>query len=278
VKESWAVRFILAGGAYVQADAVIDGAEVTVSKGAREFDVVGVIADSQEHAISTARFLANMFLNKLSWRHGHHLEIAYPVRTSRNLASGQEDVQCIEPPVVYAASIELRILDAAGNVVADSTKLGKIEVGRSEAAPYYRRAHLSNDPFDKFRNFYLAVENVSSSLRVKVNRSSLKEQRLLEAALTECFRGREDSLTQAAKGTAGLDLNKPVAQEVSKVLYKGHRCQLNHSKALQDKKIPFDPQDEEDVQSVLPLVDFVAKCLLEYEEASHSGGGGTGSF
>jgi len=47
---------------------------------------------------------------------------------------------------------------------------------------------------------------------------------------------------------------------------------LNHSKATESKKIPFNPQDEEEVQSALPLVEFVAKSLLEYEDRSLLGG------
>lgn len=69
-----------------------------------------------------------------------------------------------------------------------------------------------------------------------------------------------------AKRVPGFNLGGDVILEVARLLYKGHRCQLNHSKASDDKKIPFDPEDEKEVNHALPLMDFVAKSLLQYEE------------
>ncbi|TET41122.1 MAG: hypothetical protein E3J66_05835 [Dehalococcoidia bacterium] len=56
--------------------------------------------------------------------------------------------------------------------------------------------------------------------------------------------------------------------QVARILFKGYRRQLDHSKASQDKKIPFNPQDEREVKAAPPLVEFVAKSLLRYEEGS----------
>jgi hypothetical protein len=39
-----------------------------------------------------------------------------------------------------------------------------------------------------------------------------------------------------------------------------------HAKAFEDKKVPFNPQDEKEVKAALPTMDFVAKSLLEYEQ------------
>ncbi|GAI20065.1 unnamed protein product [marine sediment metagenome] len=43
---------------------------------------------------------------------------------------------------------------------------------------------------------------------------------------------------------------------------------MDHSKALRDKKIPSNPQDEKEVKAALPLMEFVAKSFLQYEENS----------
>ncbi len=49
-------------------------------------------------------------------------------------------------------------------------------------------------------------------------------------------------------------------------LYVKNRVQLNHSKASKNKKIPFNPNDEWEVQVSLPLAELVAKSLTSYED------------
>ena len=266
MKDTWAIRFSLTGPSAVNAFTVIDGATVKVYKNSQEMDVTNFVAHEQEHAIAAARLLGNIFLNKLSWKHNCHYEIAYPIRAARLLPSGQEDVRGIEPPIVYAASIEIKIMDSSGNVVGDSTELGKIEVGRSEAASYYRRAQLALDPFDKFRNFYSVVENVSSKIYKK--QPGEPEKIELERALTICFSNGLESLEDAAKADPNFNSREDTIDEVVRILYRSNRCELDHSKGYKDKKVPFDPQDEKEVLDVLPLVKFVAKTLLEHEDTS----------
>jgi hypothetical protein len=53
---------------------------------------------------------------------------------------------------------------------------------------------------------------------------------------------------------------------VVEILYQANRCQIMHAKAFEDKKVPFNPQDEKEVKAALPTMDFVAKSLLEYEQ------------
>ena len=266
MKDTWAIRFRLTGPSAVNASAVIDGGTVTVYKNSQEMDVTSLVAQEQQHAIAAARFLGNLFLNKLSWKHDRHYEIAYPVRSARILPSGQEDVRDIEPPIVYGASIEMKIVDSSGNVIGDSTELGKIEVGRSEAASYYRRAQLTLDPFDKFRNFYSVIENVSSKIYKKT--AGEPEKIELECALTICFSNSLESLKEVAMTDPTFNSRENTITEVVRILYTSNRCEIAHSKAYKDKKIPFDPQDEKEVMYVLPLVKFVAKTILEYEDSS----------
>ena len=53
---------------------------------------------------------------------------------------------------------------------------------------------------------------------------------------------------------------------VVEMLYVSHRCQIMHAKSSEDKKVPFNAQDEKEVKAALPTMDFVAKSLLEYEQ------------
>lgn len=254
---------------------------MSVKKDGKEISVTGIVTDNQEQAKDTARSLANMFLNNLSWRHGRHLEITYVVKTEHTLANGEKRVKYIEPPIEYAASIEMQIyrVGTSGDLVEavyDSTRLSKIDVWPSEAAPYYRRAQLATDPFDRFRNFYFVAENISSQIALIKKLGKLKDQQLLEAGLEECFRGQEDALNKATKAVPVLGRSNPLipvpVSEVARILYKAERCELNHSKAKESKKIPFNPQDEKEVQSTLPLMEFVAKSFLDYQVRFPSGG------
>ena len=71
-----------------------------------------------------------------------------------------------------------------------------------------------------------------------------------------------------AKSEPTFNTNESAISEVTRILYGTNLCQLNHSKAFNDKKVPFDPENETEVMNALPLVKFVAKTFLEYEESS----------
>jgi hypothetical protein len=142
-----------------------------------------------------------------------------------------------------------------------------IKVKKSEAASYYRKGCLSADPFDKFRNFYLAVENISSQIYRK--QPGEPEKIELERALEVCFFNRLQALAEVAKAEPIFNTKETAISEVTRILYGTNLCQLNHSKAFNDKKVPFDPENETEVMNALPLVKFVAKNLLEYEDSSH---------
>jgi hypothetical protein len=141
---------------------------------------------------------------------------------------------------------------------------------------------LTDDPFNKFRDLYLAAENIASKIQglkglrkgevkqLSKSRESYEEG-LLCLALNECFSSNLQSLrslTQVAKSLPEFDDAQEVTPQVAKILYRGHRCQLNHSKALEDKKIPFNPEDEKEVRAAIPLMEFVTRSLLQHEENS----------
>lgn len=113
-------------------------------------------------------------------------------------------------------------------------------------------------------NTDLKIETEASS--VELMESS--ELSLLRLGLDECFANNLHPLIEATKRIYTFDNNQSLVPQVAEMLYKGHRCELNHSKASEDKKIPFSLQDEEEVKTALPLMDLIAISLLGYEETS----------
>ena len=267
----WNVYFTLNEASPVEADAEFDGVTVSVKLRNRELSVVGIQVADKNRAITEAENLANRFLDTLCWKHHADLAIDLTALRIEEIGPGEQRHIYLQIKETLTVSDRVSIVarDSIGNVVAvfDSAKRGRIEVKCSEAAAYYRRSRLSSDPFDQFRNFYLVAENVADRIRTKKGiHHKLHEQELLELALRECFGSNLTRLHRAASSVAGCQDQGDVIHGVATLLYKGHRCQLNHAKASQNKKVPFNPEDERQVRAVLPLMRFVARSLLVYEE------------
>jgi hypothetical protein len=256
----WKVHFHLANPAPVSIDYEIYNTNVSVIENSSEISVSNVQAVNQVDAQIKGLKAAISCLAFLCWKQEIVLHINLGRWSIEELDSRGTVTKC-----TGNASIQLDIILVDGN---KPQMLGTVKGKESEGASYYRKGCLSTDTFDQFRNFYLVAENISSHIALKKGLGRLTEQPLLQAGLTECFHRQENSLTEAAKKTPGFNPNEPVLEEVARYLYRGQRCQLNHSKAGQVKKVPFDPQDEKEVTDALPLMKFVAKTLLEYEESS----------
>jgi len=272
-KEMWTVSFVLDRPSPLEVYSETSGMRVEVKENNTQVVISAVQAASIDEARGKASSAANQFLNELSRRFSAHLAIKDESYAVEHVApSGEKQVVVHPEPDAWVLSERAIVVkkDASGNTVEvwDSQKPGKIDVKPSDATPYYRRAHLTNDSFDMFRNLYLASENVADKTRISKGYSNTYEESLLRLALDECFAKDPQPLIQAARHIHTFDDGQPVVPQVARILYKANRCQLNHSKASGDKKIPFDPQDEEEVKAALPLMDFVAKSLLEYEQTS----------
>jgi hypothetical protein len=283
-KEMWTVTFVLDRPSPLEVYSEIGGMMVEVKENNSQVVISVVQAASIDEVLQKASSAANQLLNELSWRFSAHLAIKDESYNVEHVApSGEKQVFVHPEPASVVLSEKVIVVkkDASGNTieVLDSRKPGKIHVKPSEAKPYYRKAHLTNDPFDSFRNLYLASENVADKIRINKgygNKHDLKkiyglessEENSLRLALDERFANNPNPLIQAAKHIHTFDDRQLVVPQVSRILYKANRCQLNHAKASEDKKVPFNPQDEEEVKAVLPLMDFVAKSLLEYEQTS----------
>lgn len=259
----------------LEAYAEINGLRVEVQENSTQVVVRNVDAADMDEAFNKARSAANHFLNTLSWKLNTDLKIETEASSVTLMESSGKKHVSIRPrtaKVGLKAKLVAVHKDASGNIisVSDSQKPGRINVKPSDAAAYYRRAHLTDDPFDRFRNLYFAVENVSDRIRMKrgLNKQGLSELRLLRLGLDECFANNLHPLIEATKGIYTFDNNQSLVPQVAEMLYKRLRCALNHAKDSEDKKIPFNLQDEEEVKTALPLMNSIAISFLKYEETS----------
>jgi hypothetical protein len=276
----WTITFSLSKPSRFEVYSEIDGIKVEVKENSGGVVVSSIQAADIDEARRRAFLAANQFLSALSWRFGDHLAIKGEPNIERIDPSGNKEIFLQLPErVVLGEKVLVIKKDAAGDVVGvlDSQKLGKINVKYSDAADFYRRAHLADHPFEKFGNLYKVAENIADKIRIIKghNKDSLAraygrssyEMEVLQLALDECFEGNSSSLLGAAKCLlSSSDVQQPIPRIVE-ILYRANRCQIMHAKASGGKKIPFNPQDERDVTAALPLMDFVARSLLAYEQA-----------
>ena len=66
---------------------------------------------------------------------------------------------------------------------------------------------------------------------------------LLDFALRECF-SSDVQLLKDYSHIRSPEHEEDIIHEVANLLYKGRRCQLNHSKENEDKKVPYNSEDE----------------------------------
>lgn len=280
----WTVYFTLNRPSPLEVYSEISGLKVEVKENSSQVVIGNVDASDVDEAQKEALAAANQLLNALSWKHDTTLEIKPETYSAEHVSpSGKKETIVKPAPVTVVTGVgRLTVVrkDASGNIieVRDSQKPGRINTKPSDAAAYYRRAHLTSDPFDSFRNLYLTAENVADRIRINkaLSKQQLKkmyglpsyEQSLLRMTLDECFAKTKQSRIKATSKAYTLDTKKPVIPQVAEILFEGYRCQLNHAKALEDKKIPFNLQDEKAVKTALPLMKLVAKSLLAYEDNS----------
>jgi len=277
----WKVYFNLTKPSQLEANTEINGIKVSISKGSKQLIVENIDAYDEADAQQKALTAANSFLDAL-WMYNTYPAIDAATRRVEHASpTDQKQVSMgFESSLGLTGSLGVEKKDSSGNIIEerDSSRPGKIQVKPSEAAGYYRHAHLTDDPFNRFRDLYLAAENVASKIQVAkgLSKNAVKqlsesggsyEEGLLKLALDECFGSETQSLKQSAKNLPGFDDTQETTPQVAKILYR-YRCEVDHSKALRDKKIPSNPQDEKEVKAALPSIEFVAKSFLQYEENS----------
>ena len=234
---------------------MVENGDVILDKGYSSITVRNVQADSNDDAINEARPKAEAFLDELC----HLYEIKLEVGNGLTVGSQES------PATRHIKKYTLKGTLKGWHRKKIPRVLKEIEVKPSDAKTYYRKALISKDPFDKFRNFYLAIENVASKIIATKGKGTYKELDLLKIALQECFSSNKRQLKEHSH-VHGFENTGDIFLDVASFLYKKNRVQLSHSKASENKKIPFNPADEWQVQVSLTLAELVAKSLLSYEE------------
>lgn len=278
----WKVYFNLNKPSQLEANTEINGVKAQVSRGSDQLVAGFVEACDETDAQQKALTAANMFLATLCWKCGNTLRIDPNSRCIEHISPtgekhGYANLSGSMKPVSRLIAVKK---DSSGNIIEerDSSRPGKIQVKPSEAASHYWHAHWTDDPFNRFRDLYLVAENVASKIkdvkRLSTNRvkqlsesEESYEEGLLRLALDECFGSETQSLKQIAKNLPDFDDAQQAIPQIARMLFD-YRCQLSHSKASRDKKIPSGPKGEKEVKAALPLMEFVAKSFLQYEENS----------
>jgi hypothetical protein len=233
----------------------VENGDVIVDKGYSTVTVRNVQATSHDDAENKARPKANAFLDELCRQYEINLEIG------NGCTIGPQD----SPTTRHIKKYNIKIILKGGHRKRIPRVLKEVEIRPSDAKTYYRKAAMSNDTFDKFRNLYLAIENVASKIAVAKGEHFRFESELLQFALQECFSSNKQLLEKHSH-VYGFENTGDIFHDVARFLYAKNRVQLNHSKASNNKKIPFNPNDEREVQVSLPLAELVAKSLISYED------------
>lgn len=233
----------------------VENGDIIVDKGYSTVTVRNVEANSMDDAESKARPKANAFLDELCHRYEINLEVG----------NGQTVMLQDSPATRHIKKYNITIKTTGGHRRRIPRVLKEVEIKPSDAKTYYRKASISNDYFDKFRNLYLAIENVASKIVAAKTKRSCGELDLVMIALQECFSSNTQPLKEYSR-VYGFENTGDIFLDVATFLYKKNRVQLSHSKATQNKKIPFDHHDEWEVGVSLTLADVVAKALISYED------------
>ena len=232
----------------------VESGDAIVDRGYSSVTVRNVQADSHDDAINKARPKAEALLDELCRLYEIKLEIG------NGLTVGLQD----SPATRHIKEYTVKLIFKGWHRKRIPRVLKEVEIKPSDAKAYYRMAVISKYPFDKFRNLYLTIENVASKIVVAKGKGRCKELELVKIALQECFSSNKQQLEEHSH-VYGFENTGDIFLDVATFLYKKNRIQLSHSKASKNKKIPFNPADEWEVQVSLTLAELVAKSLLSYE-------------
>lgn len=234
----------------------VEDGDVIVDRGYSTVTVRNVEADSHDDAVDKARPKADALLDELCRQYERNLEIG----------NGWTVMLQDSPTTRHIKKYTIKIIVKGGHRKKIPRVLKDVRIRPSDAKTYYRKAATSRDPFDKFRNLYLAIENVASKIAAAKEEQFHYELDLLRFVLQECFPSNKELLEEHSH-VYGFKNTGDIFLDVGTFLYKKNRVQLSHSKASEKKKkMPFNPNDEWEVQVSLPLAELVAKSLLSYED------------
>ena len=254
VEVDWMGIFIVEFDLKSRFPTTVESGDVIVDKGYSTVTVRNVQAGSDDEAENKARVKAEAFLNELSWRHEINLEIG------SGLTIAPQD----SPITRHIKYLNLNEGGFKGGHRKKFPRMIKEVVAKpSDSKALYRKAQISQDPRDKFRELFLAIENVAS--KIVKDWDSAKELKLIKTALQRCFSSKLQELEHFIC-QYGFEYKGDIIDELASDLYVNYRLQLFHAKANRGKKIPFNLEDQRKVERILPLAQFVASSMISYED------------
>jgi hypothetical protein len=234
----------------------IDGTTVAVSD---------VNASSLDEAQRRAQAVAARLLDILSSMYDYCLALGQAdpangrmdqVQSALCEADDGLSTQAIHDSSCVSVTVRLQCHDSAGNEVSDSWRLGLIPFEHLPAMAYFRSGELAQNPFHKFRDFYLAIENAASYMN-----PGSQYKRLLGRTLKVVYQDRLGELVAAA-AAAGLSCTEAEAITIVRdCLWDTHRLRLFHA-GKKPAIVVSDPDGGLCVQQVLPLAKRVARDMI----------------
>ena len=211
----------------------------------------------REHAARTARQVTNRFLNRLT-AFTHYSTRIEPGYGYENIDNSSEKGDVVE--AVGIASSRLHPARLPKEVGLDQELTG---------AAFLRCGDLSDDPFDSFRNYYLAVDRIGKSVRGRRKPDSSVITDTIHIVQHKIVNDLADRLT-TIRLPSSVRLSGKVPEDLNNVLYGNLRCALMHSGGSNDF-VPFDLDDEETVRSALPIMRGLAWQYVKHEREHLAG-------
>ena len=247
-----------------------DGVEVSGELGEDSILVKHVQAKDSEEARDKALPLANAVLDEFCFKFGVATAIL-PTPWWAEDPDGKRFLSTADEAIGLEDEYELEKRSADGKLVEKRSSSDPVEieveirVGARDYLRFFRKGCWSEearDWFDAFRNYYLAIEWITAA-----HTTSGGEKSRLVATLKQCFQDQKaiDRLRQQATSCEGfIEGTGDLYADVAEFLYHANRCQLNHAKAGDIYKVPFDPAHEAEVKAAVPLARYVARELIEW--------------
>lgn len=223
---------------------------ISLPRGKRELRVWPITGPDKEAAHLDAVTAVNEFLNYIFSRiqYAAQLDSSYRWSDLDNPGTGGTVIH-VEPLSWFAGRM----------VIGRRLRLPRDQRGSA----YMRAGDMAISIFDKFRNFYLAVDWVGKQIRPTGSDRTLLADTLSTVTSQRILRSLYSGLSEVIV-PAGVTLTGHVIQDISVVLYRGFRCALMHAGDQSDFP-PFNPRSTQQVGTALRTMRSVAWQYVKYE-------------
>ena len=132
----------------------VENGDVIIDKGYSTVVVRNIESVSHEDARKRAKPKAESFLNELCWRYGIVLKLG-----KGSTSAPQEDIA-----IRHLSRIHIKGSMKGWHRPKYPKTLNQLPIRPSDAKALYRKAMISDDPRDKFRELFLVIENIVTKI------------------------------------------------------------------------------------------------------------------